>query len=151
MVKRWDSKTKEVATIQVFDWRFRFDYRQNRLLRTEPRAKLYHDKDGKLESATAHIKKICRWSLARSFGKEAFFEEYFQEKIILFGKMPRLMLAKTAEALVLRRAFRQIFQDFTPMMKWERSIKPSCSIPHAKPLPPVQLHKHNLSTKKTKK
>jgi phage recombination protein Bet len=67
------------------------------------------DKNGKLISATAFVKKWVRGEW-HEISATAFFDEYVQLKkdgtpTSMWRKMPRIMLAKCAEALALRRAF----------------------------------------------
>lgn len=70
------------------------------------------DQKNNLVSATAYIKKLVAGSW-HEVSATAFYDEYVQttgkgnEKRpnAMWAKMPRLMLAKTAEALVLRKAF----------------------------------------------
>lgn len=67
------------------------------------------DADGNLESATAYLKKLVAGTW-HEVSATAFFSEYVQTKKdgtpnSMWKKMPRLMLAKCAESLVLRKAF----------------------------------------------
>jgi len=67
------------------------------------------DKDGKVVSATAYVKKLTSDGMWHDVGATAYWEEYcqsFNGKLSNFwSKMPKLMLAKCAESLALRRAF----------------------------------------------
>jgi phage recombination protein Bet len=68
-----------------------------------------YDDDGRVTSATAYVLKLAggAWHEVSAI---AFWDEYAQtnkdgQPTAMWAKMPRLMLAKCAEALVLRRAF----------------------------------------------
>ena len=68
-----------------------------------------YDDDGRVTSATAYVLKLAggAWHDVAAI---AFWDEYAQvnkdgQPTAMWAKMPRLMLAKCAEALVLRRAF----------------------------------------------
>ena len=68
-----------------------------------------YDDDGRVTSATAYVLKLAggAWHEVSAI---AFWDEYAQTNkdgapTAMWAKMPRLMLAKCAEALVLRRAF----------------------------------------------
>ena len=68
-----------------------------------------YDDDGRVTSATAYVLKLAggAWHEVSAI---AFWDEYAQtlkdgQPTAMWAKMPRLMLAKCAEALALRRAF----------------------------------------------
>lgn len=68
-----------------------------------------YDAHGKVASATAYVLKLAGGAW-HEVSAVAFWEEYAQlnkdgQPTAMWAKMPRLMLAKCAEALALRRAF----------------------------------------------
>jgi phage recombination protein Bet len=67
------------------------------------------DKEGKLVSATSYVKKMTDDGTWHEIGATAYYEEYVQsyngKPSNFWAKMPRVMLAKCAESLALRRAF----------------------------------------------
>jgi phage recombination protein Bet len=68
-----------------------------------------YDAHGKVTSATAYVLKLAGGAW-HEVSAVAFWEEYAQtnkdgQPTAMWAKMPRLMLAKCAEALALRRAF----------------------------------------------
>ena len=74
---------------------------------------IYEELDGNLVSARACVYRINRTDGKRyPYPATAFWEEYKQtgkdgQLMGLWGKMPKVMLAKTAEALAMRKAFPQ--------------------------------------------
>ena len=63
-----------------------------------------HDPQGKLMSATAYVKKLAA-GVWHEVGETSHLSEYAGGSNPLWKSMPRVMLAKTAEARALRRAF----------------------------------------------
>lgn len=67
------------------------------------------DPEGKLISATSFVKKMTADGSWHEVGATAYWSEYCQsfggKPSQFWSKMPRLMLAKCAESLALRRAF----------------------------------------------
>ena len=109
-VKRYDSRAKkEVMSVQVSIDGFRaIADRTNRYVPSREPTYTF-DENKKLESATAYIKKFVAGSW-HEITATAFYDEYVQttrEGVpnSMWKKMPRLMLAKCAESLVLRKAF----------------------------------------------
>lgn len=109
-VSRYDSKAgREVMSIQISIDGFRAiaDRTGKYVPSREPTYTF--DKQGNLESATAYIKKFVAGAW-HEVAATAFYPEYVQttkdgKPNRMWTKMPRLMLAKTAESLVLRKAF----------------------------------------------
>ena len=109
-IKRWSSRDgREVMSIQTGIDGYRLIADRTGVY-TPGRETVYgYEPSGNLESATAYIKKLVgqEW---HEVSATAFYTEYLQttkegKPMGLWAKMPRLMLAKCAEALALRRAF----------------------------------------------
>lgn len=71
--------------------------------------KYEHDSEGRLVCATAYVKKHSHGEW-HEVPETAYYEEYVQtnrdkQPNAMWGRMPRVMLAKCAEARALRRAF----------------------------------------------
>ena len=96
-------KAKPIATIQVSIDGFRLIADRTGCYAPSREPSYTYDKDGKLESATAHIKNL-QVGVWHEVSATAFLKNIFK-KIILFGKNAASDVSKTAEALVLRRAF----------------------------------------------
>ena len=109
-IKRWDSSlNKEVMSVQVSIDGYRLI--ADRTGRYAPgRAPTFeYDNAGRLISATAYVMKYVRGTW-HEVAATAYYEEYVQRKrdggpTIMWATKPRVMLAKVAEALALRRAF----------------------------------------------
>ena len=70
----------------------------------------HYDEDGRLESATAYVKKMTKDGTWHEVGATAYLDEYAQRDkkgnlTRFWQKMGRLMISKCAEALALRKAF----------------------------------------------
>lgn len=109
-IKRWDSSVGgNVMSVQISIDGFRAiaDRTERYVPSKEP---VYSfDANGQLESATAYIKKFVAGAW-HEIAATAFYSEYVQTKKdgnpnSMWQRMPRLMLAKCAESLVLRKAF----------------------------------------------
>lgn len=109
-IKRWNSKEgKEVMTIQtgIDGYRLTAERTGNYCPGKEP--SFNYDKDGKLISATAFIKKFVG-GIWHEVSAMAFFDEYVSldkqgNPTLFWQKMKHAMIAKVAEALALRKAF----------------------------------------------
>jgi phage recombination protein Bet len=110
MIQRWDARAgRNVATPQTGIDGYRLIADRTNRYAPGRAPTLTYAPDGRLESATAYIKKLVggQW---HEVPATAYWDEYAQTKkdgslTPLWEKMPRLMLAKCAEALALRRAF----------------------------------------------
>lgn len=107
-IERWSNGQKVMTTqVSIDGFRLIADRTGKYVPGREPT--FTFNKAGDLESATAYIKKLVagEW---HEISATAFFSEYVQTKQdgkpnSMWKKMPRLMLAKCAEAHVLRKAF----------------------------------------------
>lgn len=108
-IKRWNGREKrEVMSIQtgIDGYRLIAERTERYAPGQEPK---YESEGGKLVSATAYVKKLVAGTW-HEVAATAFWEEYVQtdregHPTPTWKRMPRLMLAKCAEALALRRAF----------------------------------------------
>ena len=109
-VKRWDNKeNRQVMSIQIGIDGFRLIAERTDKYAPSREPSYTHDANGNLISATAYVKKFAGGTW-HEVAASAFYEEYVQtnankQPLVMWAKMPRLMLAKCAEALALRRAF----------------------------------------------
>lgn len=110
-VKRWDKNVgREVMAVQtgIDGYRLVADRTEKYAPGREPT--YAHDDKGKLETATAYVKKLTRDGQWHEVAATAHFAEYAQttkegKPTRFWQQMPHVMLAKVAEALALRRAF----------------------------------------------
>lgn len=109
-IKRWNSLTRqeEMVTQTAIDG-LRVSAERTGQYLPGPRATFVHDEKGTLISAVAYVRRLAHgeWHLIEA---EAFYLEYVQltkegKPNRMWNTMPRVMLAKCAEALALRRAF----------------------------------------------
>ena len=112
MVKRWDSKLqRESATVQVAIDGFRVIADRSGQYAGQDEPKFGYDDNGGVLSCTVTVHRIIQGQRV-PFTATAFFEEYVQTKkdgspTQFWAQKPRLMLAKCAESLALRKAFPQ--------------------------------------------
>lgn len=109
-VKRWDGTLqREVAQTQISIDGFRLIAERSGQYVPGRETTYTFDQDGKLESATAYIKKLAGGTW-HEVAATAYYTEYVQKKKNgevnpMWQRMPRVMLGKCAEALVLRKSF----------------------------------------------
>jgi len=110
-VKRWDSSLKrEAMTIQTGIDGYRLIADRSGCYAPGQEPSYAQDKDGKLVSATAYVKKMTKDGTWHEVSATAFYDEYVQttkegNPTSFWRKMPRGQLGKCAEALALRKAF----------------------------------------------
>lgn len=110
-VKRWDSKLqKEVASFQVGIDGFRLIAERTGRYAPGKEPVFAYDDQGKLVSATATVRKLLADGTWADVSATAFHAEYVQttkegKPNSMWAKMPHSQLAKTAEALAIRKAF----------------------------------------------
>lgn len=110
MISRWNGQAKRnVATPQTSIDGYRLV--ADRTNRYAPGKEPFYeyDESGHLFSATAYVKKLVAGTW-HEVPATAFWDEYVQttkdgKPTAMWSKMPRLMLAKCAESLALRKAF----------------------------------------------
>lgn len=156
-IPRWDSKKGgNVMSIQISVDGFRaIADRTGRYVPSREPTYTYDSKDA-LESATAYIKKFAHGSW-HEIAATAFYDEYVQtgkegKPNHMWNKMPRLMLAKTAESLVLRKAFpaelsglytsEEMGSDTTEIAQIPVIDSPPKQIAPAKQLSPEEISLH---------
>ena len=109
-VKRWSTKeNKEVMTIQTGIDGYRLTAERTGCYCPGKESIFNYDKDNKLISATAYVKKLAG-GLWHEISATAFYEEYVQvdkngNPNTFWSKMKHTMLSKVAEACALRKAF----------------------------------------------
>jgi phage recombination protein Bet len=110
-VKRWDSSAKrEVMAIQVGIDGYRLIAERTGRYAPGPEPTFAYDKDNKLVSATAYVKKLTADGTWHTVSASAFFSEYCQRNkdglpIAMWKNMPHGQLAKCAESQALRKSF----------------------------------------------
>lgn len=110
-VKRWDSGLKrEVMSVQTGIDGYRLIAERTGCYAPGREPTYSYDKDTKLVSATAYVKKLTKDGTWHEVSATAFYEEYVQKTkeglpTKFWKQMPHGQLAKCAEALALRRAF----------------------------------------------
>lgn len=110
-VKRYDSNLKkEAMTIQTGIDGYRLIAERTGCYAPGREPSFTYDKDNKLVSATAYVKKLTKDGTWHEIAATAFYEEYVQRTkegipVAMWKKMPQNQLAKCAESLALRKAF----------------------------------------------
>lgn len=110
-VKRWDSTLKrEAMTIQTGIDGYRLIAERTGCYSPGREPTFSYNKDGRILSATAYVKKLTKDGTWHEISATAFYEEYCQftkegSPVSMWKKMPHSQLAKCAEALVLRKGF----------------------------------------------
>lgn len=109
-VKRWDSKLgREVMSIQTGIDGYRLIADRTGRYAPGPKPTFVMDVDGNLLSATAYVKKQTSDGTWHEVEAEAFYSDYVQTgkdgQPTMMWKKDRMMLAKCAEGLCLRKAF----------------------------------------------
>lgn len=114
-VKRWDSRAqREVMAIQISIDGYRLIAEKTGCYAPGEATTYDVDKKGALVSATATVRKFVQ-NTWLSVSETAFYSEQVQTKKdgtpnSMWASMPRVMLAKCAEAKALRRAFPAKFE-----------------------------------------
>lgn len=108
--KKPDGTWGETMTIQTGIDGYRLIAERTGCYAPGPEPTYTHDAEGRLESATAYIKKQTRDGTWHTISASAYLDEYQQKKgdgapMGMWVNMPRTMLAKCAEAQALRKAF----------------------------------------------
>lgn len=103
--KQGDGSFKEVMVIQVGIDGFRSIAESTGCYAPGKEPSYVYDKEGRILSATAHIKKMTPDKTWHEVSATAFMAEYKPKYGNFWDNMPHLMLAKCAEALAIRKAF----------------------------------------------
>jgi phage recombination protein Bet len=142
-VKRWDNRLRmEVMAIQTSIDGFRLIAERTGCY-APGRPTEYGMVDGKLQRATAYVKKFVHGAW-HEIAEDAYWDEYVQTTkdgtvTSMWKRMPRVMLAKCAEARALRRAFpAELSGVYTAdeMDQSERPEAPVVPIRRSGPWPP---------------
>lgn len=105
-----DGSWGEVMTIQTGIDGYRLIAERTGRYAPGPEATYGYDSEGKLQSATAYIKKQTSDGTWHTVSASAYIDEYLQKTkdgnpMGMWSNMPRTMLAKCAESQALRKAF----------------------------------------------
>lgn len=108
--KKPDGTWGEAMTIQTGIDGYRLIAERTGCYAPGPEPTYIHDSEGRLQSATAYIKKQTRDGTWHTVSASAYIDEYCQRTregnpMGMWNNMPRTMLAKCAEAQALRKAF----------------------------------------------
>jgi phage recombination protein Bet len=110
-VKRWDSTLGRTSmTVQTGIDGYRLIAERTKKYSPGREPSYTYDANGKLESATAYVKKMTPDGTWHEISASAYYSEYVQKKkdgspVSMWANMPRNQLAKCAEALALRKCF----------------------------------------------
>jgi len=110
-VKRWNAVAKrQTMAIQVGIDGYRLIADRTEKYAPGPEPTFTEDETGKLETATAYVKKLTKDGTWHTVAATAHFSEYCGRKKDgtpnhMWATKPHIMLGKCAEALALRRAF----------------------------------------------
>lgn len=110
-VKRWDSTLKkEIMTVQTGIDGYRLMAERTGCYSPGKEPTFNYNKEGKLISSTAYVKKLTKDGTWHEVSATAFYDEYCQRTkegnpTSMWSKMPHSQLAKCAESLALRKAF----------------------------------------------
>lgn len=110
-VKRWDNNLGRMSmTMQTGIDGYRLIAERTKKYSPGREPTYTYDQNGKLESATAFVKKMTHDGTWHEVSASAFYSEYVQRKkdgspLSMWLNMPRNQLAKCAESLALRKCF----------------------------------------------
>ena len=110
-VKRWDNTLGRLAmTVQTGIDGYRLIAERTKKYSPGREPSYTYDKNGRLESATAYVKKMTHDGTWHEVSASAYYSEYVQTKkdgspVSMWAQMPRNQLAKCAESLALRKCF----------------------------------------------
>lgn len=111
LVKRWDPNLgRNTMTIQTGIDGYRLIAERTGAYSPGKEPTFTYDKDGKIVSAVAYVKKRTNDGTWHEISASAYFDEYAQRKkdgsfTGMWSRMPHSQLAKCAESLALRRGF----------------------------------------------
>lgn len=99
----------------------------------------WQENNGKIISATAYVRKFVNGQWLE-IAATAFYDEYKQERGPMWVKMPHLMIAKCAEALVLRKAFpAEMAGVYTQEeMQQADNTETGTALPHTAPMDDIE-------------
>jgi len=108
--KRPDGSWGDTMTIQTGIDGYRLIAERTGRYAPGPEPTYTYDQEGRLQAATAYIKKMTRDGTWHLVSASAFYDEYCQKKsdgtpMGLWATMPRTMLAKCSESICLRKSF----------------------------------------------
>lgn len=110
-VKRWDANLqRQTMTMQTGIDGYRLIAERTKKYSPGKEPTYTYDEKGRLESATAYVKKMTPDGTWHDISASAYYSEYVQKKkdgspATMWQNMPRNQLAKCAEALALRKCF----------------------------------------------